>query len=132
HFYFRNNFNADSGVISMCVVLSILAKTGKHMSQLVHPLARYPQSGEINFQIEEKDAAIAALRKEYGAAAKGATIDDLDGITIDAFAKHGWWCNVRKSNTEPLLRLNLEAKDKKTLEHMLTKISPMLGHRVAH
>ncbi|MBL9001805.1 MAG: phosphomannomutase/phosphoglucomutase [Phycisphaerae bacterium] len=132
HFYFRDNFFADSGVISMCVVLSILARSGKHMSELVKPLARYPQSGEINFQIEDKDAALATLRKEFAAPSKGATIDELDGITIDCFAKNGWWLNVRKSNTEPLLRLNMEARDKATLSRMLAEVSPKLGRRVEH
>jgi phosphomannomutase len=132
HFYFRDNFNADSGVISMCVVLSILARSGKHMSDLIRPLARYPQSGEINFQIEDKDAALSALRKEFAGPAKGATIDEMDGVTIDCFQKHGWWCNVRKSNTEPLLRLNLEAKDRTVLAKILGDISPKLGRRVDH
>jgi phosphomannomutase len=53
-------------------------------------------------------------------------------VTVDCFAKSGWWCNIRKSNTEPLLRLNLEAKDQKTLDKMLGQIAPMLGHRVDH
>ncbi|MCW5766078.1 MAG: hypothetical protein KIT68_08900, partial [Phycisphaeraceae bacterium] len=132
HFYFRDNFNADSGVISMCVVLSILShatkQSGKTMSQLIAPIARYPQSGEINFQIEDKDGALASLRKDFA----DAQIDELDGVTIDCFATDGWWCNVRKSNTEPLLRLNLEARDRKVLEKMLAKISPMLGVKVDH
>ncbi|MBS0196947.1 MAG: phosphomannomutase/phosphoglucomutase [Planctomycetes bacterium] len=132
HFYFRNNFNADSGVISMCVVLSILAKSGKTMSQLIAPIARYPQSGEINFQIEDKDAALNSLKREFIAPAKGATLDELDGITIDCWNKFGWWCNVRKSNTEPLLRLNMEAKDKATLTKILAEISPKLGKRTEH
>ncbi|MCG3123708.1 MAG: Phosphomannomutase/phosphoglucomutase [Phycisphaerales bacterium] len=129
HFYFRDNFNADSGAIAMAEVLSILAKSGKKMSQLIHPIARYPQSGEINFTIEDKDAAIAELRKTFGGQGQ---IDDLDGITIDCFAKDGWWINVRKSNTEPLLRLNAEARDRKTLEQVLSRVSPMLGRKVDH
>jgi phosphomannomutase len=111
----------------------VLAKSGKHMSDLIKPIARYHQSGEINFNIEDKDGALNILKKTYGpdSATRG-IVDDLDGVTIDCFKVHGWWCNVRKSNTEPLLRLNLEAKDKKTLDKMLTTISPMLGHRVDH
>jgi phosphomannomutase len=132
HFYFRDNYNADSGVISMCVVLSILAESGKSMSQLIAPLARYPQSGEINFSIEDKDGALAWVRKEYGSPSRGATIDELDGVTVDCFAKHGWWCNIRKSNTEPLLRLNLEARDEATLQRMMAEISPRLGKKVDH
>lgn len=133
HFYFRDNFNADSGAIAMATVLTVLAHSTKTMSELVKPVQRYKQSGEINFQIEDKDAALAAVRKAFGpeSAHKGA-IDELDGVTVDCFAKHGWWCNIRKSNTEPLLRLNLEAKDDKTLQKMLAEISPMLGKKVDH
>jgi phosphomannomutase len=129
HFYFRDNFNADSGAIAMAVVLSILSQSGKRLGDLVKPIARYAQSGEINFQIEDKDGALARLREEYEGVGK---IDDLDGITIDCFDRHGWWCNVRKSNTEPLLRLNMEAKDRATLDRMLAKVSPLLGVRVDH
>jgi phosphomannomutase len=137
HFYFQKNFNADSGAIAMCVVLSILSHTKKTMSELVKPIARYAQSGEINFQIEDKDAALAALRKNFGPDSTYASdLDEMDGVTIDCFSKPGdkggWWCNVRKSNTEPLLRLNLEAKDKRTLERTLALIAPQLGKRVDH
>jgi phosphomannomutase len=137
HFYFRDNFNADSGAIAMCTVLSVLRSSGKRMSQLVSGARRYAQSGEVNFTIEDKDGALANLRKQALSWAPGAAVDELDGITIDAFDRPatqggGWWCNVRKSNTEPLLRLNLEAKDKKTLDAMLAKIAPLLGVKVDH
>ena len=133
HFYFEENFNADSGAIAMATVLSVLAKSGKKMSQLIAPIARYAQSGEINFQIEEKDAALAELKKQFGPGSKhNGTMDELDGVTIDCFAREGWWCNVRKSNTEPLLRLNAEAKDRKTLDRILAGISPLLGKKVDH
>ena len=115
------------------VAISLLAKSGKSMSQLITPLARYPQSGEINFQIEDKDGALNQLRQAFGASSPSrGVVDELDGVTIDCFASQGWWCNVRKSNTEPLLRLNCEAKDKRTLEKMLAQISPMLGKKVDH
>lgn len=129
HFYFRDNFNCDSGAIAMASVLSALARSGKRMSQCIAPLARYPQSGEINFQVEDKDGALARLQQKYGDAGE---IDELDGVTIDCFKPKGWWCNVRKSNTEPLLRLNLEARDKAVLERMIAEVSPMLGKRVDH
>lgn len=129
HFYFARNFNADSGVIAMATFLSVLAGTGKPMSRLVKPLKRYCQSGEINFEIEEKDAAIEAVLDEYGDRAE---VDFLDGITVDCFEEEGWWINIRKSNTEPLLRLNAEARDKATLERVLEEVAPMLGHQVAH
>jgi len=129
HFYFAQNFNADSGVIAMCSVLTLLSNSGKKMSELVAPVARYAQSGEINFTIEDKDGALDKLRDEF---IDQGDLDELDGVTIDCWGDQGWWCNVRKSNTEPLLRLNLEAKDPTILATMLAKISPMLGHKVDH
>lgn len=130
HFYFAQNFNADSGLIAMCTVLTVLAASGKTVSELIRPVARYCQSGEINFQIEDKDAALAELKETFGD--QDATIDELDGVTIDAWDRQGWWCNVRKSNTEPLLRLNLESRDRRTLEAMKARIAPMLGTEVHH
>jgi phosphomannomutase len=117
----------------MATVLTVAAKSSKTMSQLLAPMGRYVQSGEINFQIEDKDGAMADLKHTFGASSthKG-VVDELDGVTVDCFASEGWWCNVRKSNTEPLLRLNLEAKDKKTLEKALAMLTPKLGHRVDH
>ena len=129
HFYFARNFNADSGVIAMATFLSVLAAEGKPMSKLVKPIKRYAQSGEINFEIEEKDAALEAVQDEYGDRAE---VDFLDGVTIDCFADEGWWVNIRKSNTEPLLRLNAEARDRATLDKIVEEISPMLGQQVAH
>ena len=129
HFYFRDNYNADSGVIAMGVVLSTLAASGKTMSKLVAPAKRYAQSGEINFVNEEPDKALEAIQEAY---IETADIDELDGITLDCFEAEGWWCNVRKSNTEPLLRRNLEARDPATLHRMLDQIAPMLGTRSAH
>ncbi|MFK7883863.1 MAG: phosphomannomutase/phosphoglucomutase [Phycisphaerales bacterium] len=129
HFYFARNFNADSGVIAMATFLTVLAHADAPMSELVKPLKRYCQSGEINFEIEEKDAALEAVQDEYGDRAE---IDYLDGVTIDCFDDEGWWVNIRKSNTEPLLRLNAEAKDQETLDKMVAEISPMLGTKVDH
>ncbi|HYE61028.1 MAG TPA: phosphomannomutase/phosphoglucomutase [Phycisphaerales bacterium] len=140
HFYFRDNYNADSGAIAMCTVLTILAQNQgkKTMSQLIAPIARYAQSGEINFQIEDKDAALKALKEAHGPAANpSAQMDELDGVTIDlwktdASSGGGWWLNVRKSNTEPLLRLNLEAKDQATLDKVFAMVAPKLGKRADH
>lgn len=129
HFYFRDNFNADSGAIAMAAVLSALSTETKPLSSIISAIARYPQSGERNFRIENKDGALAALKAKYGSSA---AIDELDGVTVDAFSRSGWWCNVRKSNTEPLLRLNLEAKDRATLDRMLAEISPLLGEPADH
>jgi phosphomannomutase len=129
HFYFRDNFNADSGAIALAVLLTAVAELNKPVSQLIKPIARYKQSGEINFENEDKDGALATLKAKFGA---GGTVDELDGVTIDCFKSQGWWCNVRKSNTEPLLRLNLEARDEKTLNDRVALISPILGKKVDH
>ena len=129
HFYFKDNFNADSGAIAMASALTFLAREGKPMSQVMEPIIRYPQSGEINFEVEDKDGALTELVGRY---ADNGELDELDGVTIDCFNKHGWWVNVRKSNTEPLLRMNLEARDEGLLKSMVGQISPLLGKRVEH
>jgi len=129
HFYFRDNFNTDSGAIAMASVLTALAHADKPMSACIKPIARYPQSGEINFEVEDKDAAMEELVDRY---IDFGEIEELDGITVDCWKTQGWWCNVRKSNTEPLLRLNLEAKTPVKLYEMLEQIAPLLGQQVAH
>ena len=129
HFYFRDNFNADSGAIALAVVLSEYARAGAPMSELIAPIARYAQSGERNFEVEDKEGALEEVKEEFAGRAK---IDELDGVTVDCFEREGWWANIRKSNTEPLLRLNLEARDRQTLDRMLEVVEPMLGEPVAH
>ena len=125
HFYFKKNFFADSGAMAFASVLSGLADAKKPMSELIKPARRYVQSGEINFETEDKEAALDDLKRAY----PKAKIDELDGVTVDAGS---WWCNVRPSNTEPLLRLNLEGPDKKTVDRLVTELSQYLGRRVAH
>lgn len=124
HFYFRDNYYADSGAIALAAILSVLSASDQTMSQLIDPLRRYPQSGELNFRVEDKDAVKAQLQQTYQDADE---IDELDGVTIDCFKSKGWWFNVRASNTEPLLRLNAEAKDQATLEALLKEVEPLLG-----
>jgi len=123
HFYFRDNFCADSGAIAFAAAISVLANSPRTMSQLVAPFLKYPQSGEINSRVEDKAGVLAALKKKFA----GAKMDELDGVTIDLWEKGGFWFNVRASNTEPLLRLNAEAKDKPTLDRLLKDITPLLG-----
>jgi len=129
HFYFRDSFNTDSGVIAMASALSELARSGTRLSKLIAPIARYAQSGEQNFEVEDKDTALAEIRRAY--VSRG-TIDDLDGVTVDCFETEGWWANIRKSNTEPLLRLNLEARTPELCAAMVAEIAPRLGEPVAH
>ncbi|HEX8342941.1 MAG TPA: phosphomannomutase/phosphoglucomutase [Tepidisphaeraceae bacterium] len=123
HFYYRDNFNADSGAIAFARVLSILSNGRGGLSELINPLKKYFQSGELNFQVEDKDGKIRELADAY----KKCEIDYLDGITIDAGE---WWFNVRKSNTEPLLRLNLEASSQAQLDEKLNELKKSLGEPV--
>jgi phosphomannomutase len=120
HYYFRDHFYSDSGEIAMVLLMSILSRSGKKLSELIAPTRRYVSTGELNFHVEDKDGVIAALRKKYA----GAEMDDLDGITVQ-FPE--WWFNVRKSNTEPLLRLNLEADTPARLEQKKAELVPLLG-----
>ncbi|HWH34178.1 MAG TPA: phosphomannomutase/phosphoglucomutase [Acidimicrobiales bacterium] len=102
HYYFRENYRADSGLVATLVVLEQLSVAGVPLSELVAPLDRYANSGEINSRVDDPPAVM----ERVAAASDGAAIDRLDGLTVD----HGeWWFNLRPSNTEPLLRLNLEA-----------------------
>ena len=125
HFYFRKNFFADSGAIAFAAVVSNLARSNQSMSQLIAPAKRYTQSGEINFETEDKEAAIDDLVSAF----PNARVEELDGVTIDL---GDWWANVRPSNTEPLLRLNLEGPDKETVKALVHEVSRYLGKRVAH
>jgi phosphomannomutase len=123
HFYFRDNFYADSGAIAFARLVSVLSAQDKPLSALIAPLKRYAQSGEINFQVEDKDAKIRELAEHFK---KGQT-DYLDGITVDF---DDWWFNVRKSNTEPMLRLNLEARSPALMQEKMREVQRMLGEPV--
>ncbi len=125
HFYFEDMFGADSGARAFAAVITALTHATKPLSQLLAPCVRYIQSGEINFENEDKLGALAKLKSSY----PNAKTHELDGLSIDAGE---WWANIRMSNTEPLLRLNLEARDKATVDRMVAKLEPILGHRVAH
>lgn len=120
HYYFRENFTSDSGVIAMLMVMQILQRDGVKLSQLARPLMRYPATGEVNFVVEEKDAMIASLKETFA----DGEISELDGVTV---TYPTFWFNVRKSNTEPLLRLNLEADDEATMADARARLLSILG-----
>ncbi len=124
HFYFRSNFYADSGAIALATVVSNLARAATPLSTLIAPTRRYVQSGEINFETDDKQEALEELKEIYA----DGQIDELGGVTIDLGA---WWCNVRPSNTEPLLRLNLEGPDRETVDARVAEVSEYLGRRVS-
>ena len=123
HFYYRDNYCTDSALITLVHVLNIVSKASVPISQLIKPLRRYHASGEINFKVEDKQAKMVELTKRYS----DGQIDRLDGVTV---GYKNWWFNCRPSNTEPLLRLNVEAKTKKLLEEKLAEVEKSLGKPV--
>lgn len=111
HFYFRDNWYADSGLIAFLITLELVSVEGKPLSELLKPLDKWVRSGEINSKVSDVQGKLQALEEKYGKDAL--SVDHMDGITVD----YGdWWFNVRPSNTEPLLRLNVEAKSRELLE----------------
>jgi phosphomannomutase len=112
HFYFRDNYFADSGIIAMLTVSELVARQDGPISELLAPIDHYVRSGEINLEVEDQEATLRKVEEHY-AQRDDPKIDHLDGLTVD----YGdWWFNVRPSNTEPLLRLNVEASDRETME----------------
>jgi len=105
HYYYRDNFRADSGIITAMVVLELLCRASVPLSALVAPFNRFAVSGEINTTVHSPAASVVAITERLRAAG-GATLDLMDGLTADF---GDWWFNLRPSNTEPLLRLNVEA-----------------------
>jgi phosphomannomutase len=117
HYYFRENYRADSGIIAAMVVLELLSTSGRRLSDLLAPFERYADSGEINTEVDDPAGTVERLAAEVEAAHGALGVADrLDGLTVD---RGDWWYNVRPSNTEPLLRLNVEAPDPASLaEHI--------------
>ncbi len=104
HYYYRDNFRADSGIITALLVLELLCQSGTTLSESLEPYKRYADSGEINTEVANPAATVEAIAEDERTS--GASIDRLDGLTVE---RADWWYNVRPSNTEPLLRLNVEA-----------------------
>ncbi len=123
HFYYRDNYCTDSGMITLVHVLNIVSETKSPVSELIKPLRRYYSSGEVNFKADNKQAQMDELARKYS----DGQIDYLDGVTV--WYKN-WWFNCRPSNTEPLLRLNIEAKSKELLDEKFPEIAKQLGKPV--
>ncbi|HEX6123185.1 MAG TPA: phosphomannomutase/phosphoglucomutase, partial [Ktedonobacterales bacterium] len=121
HFYFRDNWFADSGLIAFLIVLELVSQSGKPVSALVAEMDTRFRSGEINSRVSDQPGRMAEFERHY--AAQGAQVDHLDGITV-AFPT--WWANVRPSNTEPLLRLNLEADSRAEMEQRRDEVLQLI------
>ncbi|AXE86376.1 phosphomannomutase/phosphoglucomutase [Streptomyces sp. Go-475] len=118
HYYFRDFWNADTGMLAALHVLAALGGQETPLSSLVSAYDRYTGSGEINSTVADQQASLAAIRSAY-ASREDTTLDDLDGLTVTST---DWWFNVRPSNTEPLLRLNAEARDPRTMARVRDEV----------
>jgi phosphomannomutase len=122
HYYFRDNYRADSGVIAALLVLEEMSRSGASLSSLLAPYRRYADSGEINTEVDDPRGAVEALAEHF--AAQGIDGDRTDGLTVDF---GDWWFNVRPSNTEPLLRLNVEARTPEECERHVTELLDLVA-----
>jgi len=123
HFYFKDNFYRDNGIIPLFLILYMLSKYNTTLSQLVNPYtSKYFISGELNFETEKKDEIIQAAEESY----KDGKIEHIDGLSVEY---NDWRFNLRKSNTEPLLRLNLEAKSEELMEEKRNEIINFIKER---
>lgn len=121
HYYYRDNFRADSGIITAMVVLELMSTSRAPLSEIVRPFNRYSDSGEINTRVASPAASVERIAKKLGDA--GVAVDLLDGLTADYGS---WWFNLRPSNTEPLLRLNVEAPDDEECEARVREVVAMI------
>jgi len=119
HYYFRENYRADSGLIAAVVVLERLSRSSEPLSAVLAPFKRYHDSGEINSRVDDQDAKIEELASAY----EDGRPDRTDGLTVEF---EDWWFNVRPSNTEPLLRLNVEAKTGELLEEKTSELLELI------
>ncbi|MCM1964747.1 phosphomannomutase/phosphoglucomutase [Streptomyces sp. NPDC002812] len=122
HYYFKDFWNADTGMLAALHVLAALGGQDGPLSDLVSSYDRYAGSGEINSTVADQAGRLAAVKETYGAV-EGVTLDELDGLTATAA---DWWFNVRASNTEPLLRLNVEARDETTLAKIRDEVLALI------
>lgn len=109
HYYFRDNYTTESSAMAVLYIANVITQTGKPLSELVKPIQRYFASGEINSEVHDVQAVLGTIRRKF----PDGKLLELDGITVE-YAD--WWFNVRCSNTEPLVRLNLEARTKAMME----------------
>jgi phosphomannomutase len=124
HYYFRENFYADNGVIPFLLVLEHLSRSGKRFSELVQPyMEGHYMSGELNYRVEDAQKTIAAVKEQFS---KQGEEDFTDGYSLTT---EDWRFNIRPSNTEPLLRLNIEAHKSGLVEKILGQIEPIIGSK---
>jgi phosphomannomutase len=121
HFYFRDNWYADSGLIAMLTVLQLLSEEDQSLSGILGPLDSRFRSGEINSEVGDVEGTVRRVEEHF--ASQDADIDHLDGLTVEF---DDWWFNLRASNTQPLLRLNVEADDKALLDYRTAEVLSLI------
>jgi phosphomannomutase len=122
HYYFREFSRADSGIVPFLLMLELLSQSGKRLSELLAPLrSRYFLTGELNAHVDDVEAKLAELERRFGPEGR---VSHLDGLSVDAA---DWHMNVRPSNTEPLLRLNLEALSQELMERKRDEVLAVIG-----
>jgi len=109
HYCFKDNFYSDSGMIAFLTLLQIISASGKKVSELTKELSPYAKSAEINFKVKNKETILKKIREQFSDGKQ----DYLDGVTVEY---KDWWFNIRPSQTEPLLRLTIEAENQEILE----------------
>jgi phosphomannomutase len=119
HYYFRDNYRADSGIMAMLVLLRVLTDAGIPLSELRKRYEPYAQSGEINFDVADKEAADVAVERAF----EDYSVDRLDGLTVDLGDR---WFNLRPSNTEPVLRLNVEGPDEEAVDDLVQHVAGII------
>lgn len=119
HYYFRDNYRADSGILAMLVLMQVMSEDGRPLSELRLDYEPYAGSGEINYDVADQTAATAAVAAAY----RDAKIDYLDGLTVDLGDR---WFNLRPSNTEPKLRLNAEAPDAAGVDELVAAVASII------
>ena len=119
HYYFKDNYRADSGLIAVMMMIEEMSRTGQPLSEMRQSYERYSSSGEINTQVEDTSAVIDVVASHYS----GRGQDRLDGLTVDC---GNWWFNLRPSNTEPLLRLNLEAPSRDMCDERVAEVLALI------
>lgn len=122
HYYFRDNYRADSGLIAAVLLLEAVSIAEDPLSEVMAPYDRYAQSGEINFEVDDQDAVLDAVAERFG---RRGQVDWADGLTVEIEdLDDAWgWFNLRPSNTEPLLRLNAEGQDRPTMETIRDEVA---------
>jgi phosphomannomutase len=124
HYYFRDHFRADSGILAMLILMRVMSEDGRPLSELRATYEPYAQSGEINLGVDDQREAMHRTQQAFA----GSEMDELDGLTIDLGG--GAWFNLRPSNTEPLLRLNVEAKGAATVNEISERVRSIIGGTV--